>query len=373
VADAEWTLLWVSSEMKTLLGTDDPEALGIGHHLVAAQLHSPWRQSITRETELKQIQMQLPMMIRDTPGGLDALARFLPDAARPLLEQIEPVEVPVAWSSMIAFVQGDLPPARVRVLDVRLGPANERLGVLRVYGSDLPAHVLALVGRGDEGMFERMARMFEPRRRGAAILFADLEGSGILARRLASDAYFDLIRELTTRIDELVISRKGVVGKHAGDGVTAFFVVEDFDTPSATARTAIEVGRSIGDLARQVAEQRSVILKRDDLQLNVGMHWGDRLYMGQVVTGGRIEVTALGDEVNESARIEQSARDGQILGSKNLVERLDADDASALTLDPARLTYEKIAELSAASDKSIRDAGGLAVTDLRRPRAAAAG
>jgi class 3 adenylate cyclase len=101
------------------------------------------------------------------------------------------------------------------------------------------------------------------------------------------------------------------------------------------------------------------------------MHWGDRLFMGQVVTGGRIEVTALGDEVNESARIEQSARDGQILGSKNLVERLDADDASALALEPASLTYERIAELSTASDKSVRDAGDLAVTDLRRPPAAA--
>jgi hypothetical protein len=35
------------------------------------------------------------------------------------------------------------------------------------------------------------------------------------------------------------------------------------------------------------------------------------------------------------------------------------------------LTYERIAELSAASEKSVRDAGDLVVTDLRRPPAAA--
>jgi hypothetical protein len=41
---------------------------------------------------------------------------------------------------------------------------------------------------------------------------------------LASGAYFELIRELTTAIDAEVLKRQGIVGKHAGDGVTAFFL-----------------------------------------------------------------------------------------------------------------------------------------------------
>ncbi len=56
--------------------------------------------------------------------------------------------------------------------------------------------------------------------------------------------------------------------------------------------------------------------------MNVGAHWGPALYMGQIVTGGRLEVTALGDEVNEAARVQQSARDGEILATKSLVEQL---------------------------------------------------
>ena len=95
--------------------------------------------------------------------------------------------------------------------------------------------------------------------------------------------------------------------------------------------------------------------------------------MWQVVTGGRLEVTALGDEVNECARIQQSARDGAVLASKTLLERLEDADASELGIDPDRAAYRTVGELEHATDKAIRDAGGIAVTSVGAgsPRAAA--
>lgn len=173
---------------------------------------------------------------------------------------------------------------------------------------------------------------------------------------------------MTTRVDERVISKKGVVGKHAGDGVTAFFVAEDLGSPSAAARTAIEAGLSLSALAEEIEEGRRDALGEAGLQLNIGLHWGDRLYMGQVVTGGRIEVTALGDEVNECARIEQTAKEGQILASKNLIERMDDEDAGALDMRPDQITYRTISDLGYPSEKAVRDAGGIAVVDLRPVR-----
>ena len=368
LTDDEWTLVWVSSELQALLGTQDPEELGVGRHLLDALLRDAWRDSITEESELPQFQRLLPMMVADTPGGRDALKAMVPDFAKAWLDGIDPTPVPPIWTSVIEFLQEGLPPARARVLDVRLGSESERVGGLRLYGSDLPAHVLALVGRGDESMFERMARIFEPRQRQAAILFADLEASGALSRRFSSETFFDLIREMTTRVDERVISKKGVVGKHAGDGVTAFFVAEDLGSPSAAARTAIEAGLSLSALAEEIEEGRRDALGEAGLQLNIGLHWGDRLYMGQVVTGGRIEVTALGDEVNECARIEQTAKEGQILASKNLIERMDDEDAGALDMRPGQITYRTISDLGYPSEKAVRDAGGIAVVDLRPVR-----
>ena len=76
-------------------------------------------------------------------------------------------------------------------------------------------------------------------------------------------------------------------------------------------------------------------MPRGELKINAGVHWGGALYLGQVITGGRLEVTALGDEVNECARIQQSARDGALLASKPLVERLDPEHAAARRARPA--------------------------------------
>lgn len=97
--------------------------------------------------------------------------------------------------------------------------------------------------------------------------------------------------------------------------------------------------------------------------MNVGVHWRGALYLGQVVTGGRLEVTALGDEVNEAVRIQRSGRDGALLASKSLLERLEPDDAAALELDPDRIRYRTLAELEGAP-KARRDAGSVAVAAL---------
>ena len=113
---------------------------------------------------------------------------------------------------------------------------------------------------------------------------------------------------------------------------------------------AIEASRDIRDGARGLLESGP------DVVVNVGLHWGATLTVGQVSSLGRLEVTALGDEMNEAARIEAVASAGQILASKNLVERLTPEDAESLGLDPARMQYASISSLSADS-KAVRDAG----------------
>ena len=100
-----------------------------------------------------------------------------------------------------------------------------------------------------------------------------------------------------------------------------------------------------------------------DVAVNVGLHWGATLTVGQVSSLGRLEVTALGDEMNEAARIEAVATAGQILASKSLVERLTPEAAASLEVDPARMQYVSISSLSADA-KVIRDAGIIAVTPL---------
>jgi class 3 adenylate cyclase len=98
--------------------------------------------------------------------------------------------------------------------------------------------------------------------------------------------------------------------------------------------------------------------------MKVGIHWGASLYMGQLVPGGRLDVTALGDEVNETARIQDSAEEGRTLVSKQLVEHLTDDDAASLGLDIEKLSYQTVSELERATEKAVRDAGTIPVTPL---------
>lgn len=153
--------------------------------------------------------------------------------------------------------------------------------------------------------------------------------------------------------------REGIVGKHAGDGGSALFLASDSDgSESAAARATIEAARAIHDGAEQLGP--------DDVsvKVNVGVHWGSTLMVGQVATGGAMEVTALGDQMNEGARIEAAAKGGAILASKDVIERLDSADAQAAELDPDAIAYIPLGELDGASENAIRDAGAIPVARI---------
>ena len=375
LCDSSWRLVWVSDELKQVLRETDEAKLGYGKHVLEAWMSEKWMGRVTPDSVHEEAVTSVPLMVRDTEGGKQELVRIIGRALgasaedfAPLLESLEPVTPPPLWATFLELVQDDLP-SRVHYVGIRAfdEESKELLGTVFLFGSGLPATVLALLTRGDEEMFTRMARLVEPGRHAAAVLFADLQSSGVLSRRLPSAAYFKLMRAVTTAIDRVVIEHKGIVGKHAGDGVTAFFLANDLGSRSAAARAAIEAGREIGNVCQRVAKEMDEIdglLNPDDAVVNVGVHWGGMLYMGQLVTGGRLEVTACGDRVNECSRIQESARDGEVLASKSLLEHLAPEDARSLGLDPDRVMYRAIEELPDATDKARRDAGTIPVTAL---------
>src|SRR4051812_13492483 len=303
VLDDQWRIVWVSDALRAVLGDPDDDALGIGRPVLEARECGAWP-IVSRERYLDVVGRLAPAILADAAEHVGDV----PDDVRRVLDDAEPRTAPPVWTTELDFAEPDMPRVRIRYIAARLQDRDgNRIGTAGFYGPNLAAPVLALVVRGDREMFERMAALLEPARRPAAILFADLEASGELSRHLPTAAYFELVREVRTEIDEVVIARKGLVGKHAGDGVTAFFIAEQIGSESGAARAAIEAGRAIRKAATSAAEglaERGLPVNPDDVLTNVGMHWGSGLYVGQVVTGGRLEVTALGDEVNEAARIE---------------------------------------------------------------------
>ena len=368
LVNPDWRLVWVSPQLRALTGAGSDEELGLGRHILETRALPAWRQFVSDEEARAVARELIPYMADGTPGGLAALREGADSVFGSVLSEITPKPLPPLYVATVGFRQGDLPPVSVHSVVVRLSSEEgDVVGILLLYVSRLPASLLALVARGDEAMFARMAELIEPSPRPAAILFADLESSAPLSRRLASAAYFRLLREMTTAIDAAVATECGITGKHAGDGVTAFFLSDHLGSDSAAAMAALRTARKLPRVAADAAEAlaaEGVELDSGECRLNLAVHWSGGLYIGQIVTGGRLEITALGDEVNECARIEQSARGGAILASKGVIERLTPEDAAAVGIDPPHLTYRALAELEGVDEKARRDAGTVAVARL---------
>jgi class 3 adenylate cyclase len=140
-------------------------------------------------------------------------------------------------------------------------------------------------------------------------------------------------------------------------GHSALFLVEQLGSSES------EAGSAAVRAARAIRDGAALLGPDDvDVRINVGIHWGATLMIGQVATSGRLEVTALGDEMNEAARIESAATGGVAFASKLLLERLEPSDAADLSLDPDALSYITVAELDGSSEKAVRDAGSISVT-----------
>ena len=105
--------------------------------------------------------------------------------------------------------------------------------------------IAAMVGAGDLRHFDRMDEGLGRRCDSAAILFADLEHPPRLSRRLSTANYFALGRRLVAAADEAVIDAGGLVGRHAGDGVVAFFLAETAGSESTAARGCIAAARGL--------------------------------------------------------------------------------------------------------------------------------
>ena len=365
IMDARWRTVFISTELARLNGVVPGEAGRFyGESMVVRHLDHPMIWGTDEETALNWWRLNVPIMRHYLePGDPDFETIFSHNAAP--AGRVKPVETaPRAWQLDVTFpaehgfrasVLSDLAFLELRLND----DTGAFIGVARLIRTTVPESVLTRLGRGDQRLFERMDRVSDPGRRAAAILFADLEASGALSRRLSSRAYFGLVSGLTDLIDSSVIERCGIVGKHAGDGASALFLATDFESSeSAAALAAVEAARTIRAGAASLGPEDV------EVKVNVGLHWGATLMVGQVATQGRLEVTALGDQMNEAARIEAAAKGGTILASKDLVERLEPPEAQAAGIDPEAIGYTPLAELDGVSDKMIRDAGAIAVAQL---------
>jgi len=368
VVDCDWRLVFMTDELRFTYGALLGRAsvpLGAFYFGAEATAQRLGGRAGPTTLEIHRIQFAAlgPWALSDLRCDAAALAGMVAPELRDLAAGLQPEAAPALtydqYTPGIGSDRLDIPATAVRI-----HAADGRVaGTAILYKPAAGMATLStLAAQGDLGHFERMQAVAHPARRPAAILFADLEGSSSLSRRLSTASYFALGRRFVRAADACVIEAGGLVGRHVGDGVVAFFLAETAGSESGAARACIAATRSLRLAMAEVAERSG--LEAADAVLRFGLHWGSTLYVGQIVTRGRSEVTALGDEVNEAARIEACAAGGRALASKSLIERLDPGDAAALDLDPDAIGYVPVAELPTATDKARRDAPAIAVCEV---------
>jgi class 3 adenylate cyclase len=369
ILDHRWRIMWASSNLLTLLGESDPKLAGVGEHFLRRIARNLADGMVTAEGAEKWIRTNGPFFLDTIRGEDNALAEMLDAECARILNDCVPRPAPSIWTSELDFVRGEFF-GLFSYMGTRINNDDGVLiGYLFLYNLDVPAAIGALLMRGDRALHERMAALVQPARRSAAVLFADLEGSTRLSRRLPGPVYFRLIGNIRTALDNAVTGHGGIVGKHAGDGVIGYFLSEQIGSGSRAARAALETALRLPQLAYEAAAELAddgLPVVPDSCRLKIAVHWGPNLYVGQIASKGRLEITALGDEMNEAARIEQSASGDQVLASKALIERLDIEDAAKVGLDVSRVHYQFLSEVEGVTEKARRDAGGLPVADIRR-------
>jgi class 3 adenylate cyclase len=175
-------------------------------------------------------------------------------------------------------------------------------------------------------------------------------------------------------IDRVAPVETSIIGEGTGDrdpvlthgrslnNTDHFFPTQAFDSESSAAMACIGVARAVQEAMEDVAKRSG--LDSGDLVMRFGLQWGSTLHIGNITSAARFEVTALGDEVNQTAHIEACATGGRTLASKALVERLDDQDAAKLGIDRDSLTYTQLSDLPTATDKARGDAPSIAVCQL---------
>jgi adenylate cyclase len=146
--------------------------------------------------------------------------------------------------------------------------------------------------------------------REVTVMFADIRGFTAYSQDMSPD---EVVRELNGLLKIMVdctFENEGTLDKFIGDAILVLFnaPLDQPDHSDRAIRTALMI-------------QQRLTSHDSKLRVGVGVHRGDAV-VGNVGTPERMEYTAIGSTVNIASRLCDSARPGEVVASKAVVEAL---------------------------------------------------
>ncbi len=142
-------------------------------------------------------------------------------------------------------------------------------------------------------------------RKQATALMADISGFTALSETMDAEDVGALVNALWARLDEIILTHGGWIEKHIGDAVLALWGVKvsSESDPIRAAQAGLEMQAAVDEINRQSSTR---------LGMRIGIHTGGVL-ISEIGTQG--EVSAMGDTVVSTTRLEEACPVGRVLVS----------------------------------------------------------
>ncbi len=144
-------------------------------------------------------------------------------------------------------------------------------------------------------------------RQEVSILFADVRGFTSFSERVDPTQLVEVLNRHLNLAAEAVLAEDGTLDKFIGDAVMAIF-----NAPLAQPDHSIRAVRAALAMQRAIAEMHANSLVDERLSFGVGIVTGQSV-VGNIGSSTLQNYTAIGDSVNLAARLQSTARPGQVL------------------------------------------------------------
>jgi PAS domain S-box-containing protein len=144
-------------------------------------------------------------------------------------------------------------------------------------------------------------------RQEVSILFADVRGFTSFSERVDPTQLVEVLNRHLNLAAEAVLAEDGTLDKFIGDAVMAIF-----NAPLAQPDHSIRAVRAALAMQRAIAEMHAHSPEDERLSFGVGIVTGQSV-VGNIGSSTLQNYTAIGDSVNLAARLQSTARPGQVL------------------------------------------------------------
>ncbi len=177
-------------------------------------------------------------------------------------------------------------------------------------------------------------------KRVVTVLFSDIRNFTSITESRPPDQLVHILNQYFTEMASIIFANQGSLDKYIGDAIVAVF--GSLITLENSARNAVQA-------AIQMMNRLPILNERwmreygFTMQIGIGINTGE-VFLGNIGSPERMEFTVIGDTVNVASRFSGLARPGQVLVTRETLNRLGSADikCSELPLAEVKGKAEKI-------------------------------